>query len=618
MSSTFPPDTSPWPFDAKLLAALPAVALPMLLAPTVSPTSTFFNQLCAFAGMALWLGLWVARSQPLPAQRLSRGLRSLLILLVMLAVAQGLTEAPLGQRLIPIATLLLGATLALAAGLSAQSGRDDTLWAGLLIALLLAGLLSVGIGLMQVFAPTWTDGLWVAMPTTPGRAIGNMRQPNQLSTLLLWACAAAVWLALRLRWRLPVLAAALVLLVLADVLTASRTGMVGVLMLALWGLIDRRLPGRVRLLLLGTVLVYALGWWGMEQWSASTGQFFYGDDQVKKTLHGDPSSSRGRIWANTLALIAQHPWTGVGPGAFNFVWSMTPFPDRPVAFFDHSHNLLLQLAVDSGLPFAAAVVALAAWVVWRSRAAFTQADDLRASGARCAAFMLALVLVHSLLEYPLWYVYFLLPTALMAGWMVGLVPQSASAVRADKRAAEQAADRTADEPRPLSLASRLCMAMSVLGLLACGVAAREFYTVAVIFEPDVSLGTPAPLQERIAIGQRSILFGHHADYAEVTMAPQPELVFEDFERPLFHLLDTRLMMAYARALDARGDVERSRHVAARLREFRNPASDSFFAPCQDAASAAGASASAASAASAPGLPFQCGPDPRWPAEAMHP
>jgi len=137
--------------------------------------------------------------------------------------------------------------------------------------------------------------------------------------------------------------------------------------------------------------------------------------------------------------------------------------------------------------------------------------------------------------------------------------------------------------------------------------------VAVIFEPDVSIGIPEALPQRIARGQRSILFGHHADYAEVTMAPQPEQVFDAFRRPLHHLLDTRLMTAYARALAARGDVERSRHVAARLREFRNPASDAFFAPCQAAAlPASGAAAVAAS------VPFQCEPDPRWPAEAMHP
>ena len=47
------------------------------------------------------------------------------------------------------------------------------------------------------------------------------------------------------------------------------------------------------------------------------------------------------------------------------------------------------------------------------------------------------------------------------------------------------------------------------------------------------------------------------------------------------LLDTRLMTAWAQALADSGDIERARHIAARLREFRNPASREFFAPCAD-------------------------------------
>ena len=44
-----------------------------------------------------------------------------------------------------------------------------------------------------------------------------------------------------------------------------------------------------------------------------------------------------------------------------------------------------------------------------------------------------------------------------------------------------------------------------------------------------------------------------------------------FERAPHYLLDTRLMMAWAKALDEAGDVERARHLAQRLREFRNAA-----------------------------------------------
>jgi hypothetical protein len=46
------------------------------------------------------------------------------------------------------------------------------------------------------------------------------------------------------------------------------------------------------------------------------------------------------------------------------------------------------------------------------------------------------------------------------------------------------------------------------------------------------------------------------------------------------LLDTRLMVAWATALAGVGEMERARHIAARLREFHNVASKGFFAPCE--------------------------------------
>ena len=93
---------------------------------------------------------------------------------------------------------------------------------------------------------------------------------------------------------------------------------------------------------------------------------FGGEVQLQKS---DISSSRFGIWSNTLALIAAHPWAGVGFGEFNFAWSLTPFPGRPTAFFDHTHNLPLQLAVELGLPLATLVIVLllaALWRAWRA------------------------------------------------------------------------------------------------------------------------------------------------------------------------------------------------------------------------------------------------------------
>ena len=538
------------------------------------------------------------RSPPVrasPHSPLPRLTKLLLVAGLLLVVATLTSDAPWGQRLSPLACLVLAGALMYATAAATRAGRLDDWATPLMTALLVAGLLSLVVGLVQVFTPELADGRLISFPTIAGRAIGNMRQPNQLSTLLMWSAAAAIWLGVRERQPLALMAVVLSALVFGVALTASRTGSVGVVLLALWGLLDRRLPKPVRGLLLAMLPLYALSWWGLEQWLSAHGVMFYGEDQLKKTLHGDPSSSRGKIWANTWDMIVAHPWTGVGVGAYNFIWSMTPFPGRPVAFYDHSHNVVLQLAVESGVPLAAVVLGCTLAALWKARTALTLVNDNAARSARTALFMLVMVGVHSLLEYPLWYVYFLLPAAMLAGWLTGLVPVAPPPDDAVPVPAA-APSRLAGVWRPVWCATG---SLALAGSLWSTV---EYGSVAVIFEPELSWGEPAPLAERIEQGQRSVLWGHHADYAAVTMAPKPEEVFAQFERPLYHLADTRLLMAYSRALLARGEVDKAVHVAARLREFNNPVSKDYFADC-----------AAAGAAS-----FQCLPDPRLPAEALRP
>lgn len=579
------------PSASFLPLALLAVAFPFLIAGSAPPTSTYFNQAMAFGGCGVWLFVWALTARPsLAAQPASASTKLLLIAGLLLVAATLTSSAPWGQRLSPLACLVLAGALMHATAAGTRAGRLDDWATPLMTALLVAGLLSLVVGLVQVFTPELADGRLIAYPTIAGRAVGNMRQPNQLSTLLMWSAAAAVWLGVRERQPLALMAVVLSALVFGVALTASRTGSVGVVLMALWGLLDRRLPKPVRGLLLAMLPLYVLSWWGLEQWLSAHGVMYYGEDQLKKTLHGDPSSSRGKIWANTWDMIVAHPWTGVGVGAYNFIWSMTPFPGRPVAFYDHSHNIVLQLAVESGVPMAAVILGCTLVALWKARTALTLVNDGAARSARTALFMLVMVGVHSLLEYPLWYVYFLLPAAMLAGWLTGLVP----VLSPDE--AVPVVSRFAGWWRPIWCATG---SLALAGSLWSTV---EYGTVAVIFEPDLSWGEPAPLAERIELGQRSVLWGHHADYAAVTMAPKPEAVFEQFERPLYHLADTRLLMAYARALLARGEVEKATHVAARLREFNNPVSKDFFADCD----APGAAA------------FQCLPDPHLPPEALRP
>ena len=559
-----------------LAAAVLAAAAPSLLAYNVSPSPTFLNQALALAcwgGFALLLAAGRPALPQLGASRNAWPLQAALALLALTAAATGtLGHLPSGLCLSALG-LLAAAALLVHSGSAARSAADgDALFACFAWGWLVAGLLNLAIGLVQVFAPGWPDGNWIAASNIAGRAVGNLRQPNHLSSLLLWAAICAVALLELRRLRRGWGQAAFVALVFGVVLSASRTGLVSVGILALWGLLDRRLTRPTRGLLLAAPVVYALSWLALAGWAEISHHVFGGAARLAET---DVSGSRFGIWADTLALIKANPWTGVGFGEFNLAWTLTPFPGRPTAFFDHTHNLVLQFAVELGLPLTALLLGLLLWGLLRmARQAWTAENE--ASVTRRAAAMFVLMIgLHSLLEYPLWYAYFLLPTAWAFGFGLGGAAPSAAAPAARHRWLAPAA------------------AALVLGAVF---SVWDYTRVTAIFAAD---DDAAPLARRIERGQRSVFFAHHADYAAATTETEPRLRERAFRGATHYLLDTRLMMAWAEELAARGDVDRARHLAARLREFHNALSKDWLDECRSSLPAAASAA-----------PFQCAPPAR--------
>ncbi len=548
--------------------AVNAVGLPALLAFNLPPSSTFLNQAAALVGWGALLTV-LAGSMQVGGARWSSGARALqaaLAFLLLAALAAPFWASAPWSLALSSAGLIAAASLTALVGSSLQrAGRGTLAFRALCIGLVVAGVASSLIGIVQVYLPTWADGNWIAPSGIAGRAVSNMRQPNHMSSLLLWGIIAAVWLsdtAGATRTVRTVARCAVLLMLFGLVLSGSRTGMLGTGLLALWGLLDRRLSRPARAALVLAPVVFGLFWWGAAAWSHHSHEVFGGDAQFNKS---DISSSRFGIWSNTLALIQAHPWVGVGFGEFNFAWTLTPFPGRPVAFFDHTHNLPLQLAVELGLPLAALVVMLLLWALWGNlQQAMRQpsAIEIESPGVHRAAFVMVLmVLLHSLLEYPLWYAYFLLPAAFAFGLGVERASEPAPAEAPIERG------RT----RPLLVASMLLMAGSLLSV-------ADYLSVVKIF---VSAETAPPLAERIADGQRSVFFAHHADYAAATTAERPSDAMAAFTRAPHYLLDARLMIAWAKALNEAGKTEEARFVAQRLKEFRNAQAEEFFKPCAE-------------------------------------
>lgn len=560
-------------FDA--LLAFAAVGLCLLLPITAVPDAVLYHQLVS---VGAWGGLWVwtvstasgDRTEGLSARSGSAPLLAagaVMVACSLLAMRDGVaSQAGTAAVLVAAWAVLFGTRR------QADRVGPSVAWAWWL-----AGVLCAAIAAIQYFAPALADGSLIATNRTPGRAVGNMRQPNHLATALLCAMVMTAWLWQAKRLHAGVASASIVAMVAAVGLSASRTGALSLGVLLVWALVDRGLPRAARWLLAATPLVYLACWAGLAEVAALQQAHFYGADRLQSG--SDISSSRFAIWKNALTLIALHPWTGVGWGRFNFAWTFTPFPDRPVAFFDHTHNLLLQLAVEIGIPATVAVLGLLGWALWRARGAWQAgpgADGLP-SLARAALVMLVVLGMHSMLEYPLWYAYFLLPAAWALGVFIGSVPRAGGATAAGSRARASAGLGARASPWLLAAAG-------VAMVAGAAYAAWDHRRIEEIFSPGTGA---APLDVRIAEGRKSLLFGHHADYAAVTNEPLDQHL-ASFRRPLLQLVDVRLLIAYIEALKANGRDAEALYAAQRLREFRRDEARAYFKACDG-----------------PAPPFQC-------------
>lgn len=124
------------------------------------------------------------------------------------------------------------------------------------------------------------------------------------------------------------------------------------------------------------------------------------------------ASPRLQIWYDSLRLFMQSPWLGVGAGnmrAETFLLIDSPAQMATKQVFEHGHNLFIHLLAEMGVGGCLiAAVGLMAWV---------RAFQWRELGLEAwwLVALLAVLGIHSLLEYPLWYAYFLGIAAILLG-----------------------------------------------------------------------------------------------------------------------------------------------------------------------------------------------------------
>jgi len=276
---------------------------------------------------------------------------------------------------------------------------------------LLAALLSCIAAFAQFFGVDAGMKGFVA-PSVAHQAYANLRQKNLFSTLVAIGLCALVWLWGRHAHRHGLaLRAAGAMLCAGLAVSASRTGFVELFVLvALYACWHRTSARALRWVgFAGIAYVAAAAAFALWQ---TTGA---GDvAPLLRRLLGDAPDCLGRrvLWSTIVELLRAHPWVGIGWGDMPYAVFTSPHEPHFCAIVENAHNLPLHLAAELGLPIAIGFIVLAARAIAGARP-LAESDDTR----RLGWAVLAVLGVHSLLEYPLWYG----PFEIAAGLAAGLV-----------------------------------------------------------------------------------------------------------------------------------------------------------------------------------------------------
>ncbi|STZ75409.1 PglL family O-oligosaccharyltransferase [Bergeriella denitrificans] len=301
-------------------------------------------------------------------------------------------------------------------------------------ALLIGALLQAVIAFMQFKG--WAGAEWFKGILAAGGKDGingQLGQRNHLGHYLMWGILAAGWLA-GMR-KIPAWAGVWLLVLLTAVLglVNSRTIFtylmaVGML-LPFWRWYGGRESARVVRFMLLALILAALFQFGMAPLLDWLGAGGYQTAAERVAGGGFQGSARDIEWSKAWQAFQSAPWLGHGWNGFarqSFLLHAEThtFSNNILSvLFTHSHNIVLQLLAETGLAgtlLAAACLAAALRPMLRRPA--TPASLLPLA-------LLTVSLCHSMLEYPLWYIYFLTPFAVMLSLSPAADPAPAAAPR---------------------------------------------------------------------------------------------------------------------------------------------------------------------------------------------
>lgn len=333
----------------------------------------------------------------------------------------------------PVASLLV-------AGVAAAMGRAcaerDKL--GALCLILAAGLISASVGTVvlqyiQLYFPNRVE-VWLVIRPPDIQPSGNLSQRNQAACVhaLALMSLALVWVRFPARTVRGVVVLVAIAILSGLVLTGSRSGSVfgafaAMLLAWLVGHFDTERKAVAKIVACMTAALVAYGiCYSLLQYVLFNLDAAQSIDSAATRWSTTGNLSRVVLSHLALDIFLAHPVAGAGWGTFTLQSLQRIRSAEIPQFANHSHNILTQLAAETGVVGLLIFAVPISLILWRA---------LRVRQSASTAYMLVCcltLLAYSMVEFPLWHTYFLLLFALMLGALdhTGFAVKLSGAMRA--------------------------------------------------------------------------------------------------------------------------------------------------------------------------------------------
>lgn len=384
------------------------------------PWLGFYNESIAVSGL-LALSLWLLIQQKgLASNRIQLPLAGSLFLALALVP---LIQATFGIILFwgdawtaSLFLAMFGFAITVGYGIAqVESGKLAT---SLAIILLLSATTSFYLALCQWLGISL--GIWLIDAPPGSAAYANIGQRNILATLFCFGLIAALYL--REKYVLGNIATTLftLLLIVGLAITRSRTPFLIMLVFAAWMIIwhQKHLPLKLNKteIITGTAF-FALLWF---IWPNIADLLYLSAESSLARIEGAAGGEvRFKLWQQLIEAAWLRPFAGYGWNQVSLAQIEVAADTPPSVAAQFSHNIVIDFMLWNGLLPGLALAALGAW--WL----LNRIKECRTKEAWfCLGILLALG-VHSMLEAPHTYAFFLVPV----GLCIGIIEQSHGTLR---------------------------------------------------------------------------------------------------------------------------------------------------------------------------------------------